>query len=165
MTKFKYIGKPAVRIEGKEKVSGAAQYTDDIDFGPNLVYAAIVESPYAHAKINGIDTKEAEQLPGVLRVVTGKEFPYRFGLYMHDRFIFAQDRTRFIGEQVAAVIARDPGTAKRGTQLVKVDYTELTPLLDVGHALDKDKEKEKVRMHPELKDYHHVPWFFPQEDT
>ncbi|MCP4214327.1 MAG: molybdopterin-dependent oxidoreductase, partial [bacterium] len=161
MSNFKYIGKSSVRIDGKEKVSGAAQYVDDIDFGAKLLYAAVVESPYAYARINGIDTSEAEKIEGVVRVVTGKEFPYRFGLYMHDRYIFAQDSVRFIGEQVAAVIARDPATAKKAAKAVKVDYTEFEPLLDVESALKKEGRK----IHPDLGNYEHVPWFFPQEDT
>ncbi len=162
MSKFKYIGKSSTRIDGKTKIAGSAQFVEDIDFGSNLLYAAIVESPYAYAKINSIDTSKAEKLDGVVRVVTGDEFPYRFGLYMHDRYIFAQDRARFMGEQVAAVIARDPDTAKKAAKLVKVDYTELEPLLDVHDAINK---KQKELVHPDLKDYEHVPWFFPQDDS
>ncbi len=161
MEDLKYVGKNAIRVDGKVKVSGAAQYIDDLDFGPNLLYAEIVESPYAHALINAIDTAEAEKIPGVVRIVTGKEFPFRFGLYMHDRFIFAQDRVRFIGEQVAAVIARDPATAKKAAKAVKVDYTELTPVLSVEQALGQ----KPFLIHPELNAYHHVPWFFPQNDS
>lgn len=162
MSKYKYIGKPSTRIDGKEKITGAATFVDDIDFGPNLLYAAIVESPYAYAKINSIDTTRASQVEGVVKVVTGDQFPYRFGLYMHDRYIFAQGHARFVGEQVAAVIARDPATARRAAKLVEVDYTELTPLLDVHSALNKTG---KDLVHPDLKDYQHVPWFFPQEDS
>jgi CO/xanthine dehydrogenase Mo-binding subunit len=159
---FKYIGKPAPRIEGKEKIAGATRYVDDLDFGPNLMYAAVVESPYAHALIENIDTRQAENVPGVVKVVTGKQFPFRFGLYMHDRYIFAQDRARFVGEQVAAVIARDPITAKKAAALVDVTYKELEPLLNVYDAIG-DSPKEIT--HPDLKDYFHVPWFFPQNDS
>lgn len=161
MNNFKYIGKSSVRVDGKIKITGAAQFVDDIDFGPNLLYADIVESQYAHAIINSIDTSEAEKVPGVVKVVTGKDFPFRFGLYMHDRYVFAQDRVRFIGEQVAAVIARDPATAKKAAKLVKVNYTELEPVLSVEQALGKSPNL----IHPELKYYGHVPWFFPQNDT
>jgi len=168
---LKYVGKNVVRKDGKEKVTGAAIYIDDIDFGPNTLYAAIVESPHAYAKINSIDATEAEKIPGVVKVVMGKQFPYRFGLYMHDRYIFAQDRVRFVGEQVAAVIARDPRIAKRAAKLVKVDYTVLKPILDVKEALGVGSENNaeagipKELVHPELKDYQHVPWFFPKDNT
>lgn len=161
MNNFKYIGKPVTRIDGKVKITGAAQFTDDLDFGRNLLFAEVVESPYAHALINNIDASEALKVPGVVKVITGKEFPYRFGLYMQDRHVFAVRRVRFIGEQVAAVIARDAATAKKAAKLVKVDYTELTPVLSVEQALDKGCEI----LHPELDSYFHVPWFFPKEKT
>jgi CO/xanthine dehydrogenase Mo-binding subunit len=121
MSELKYVGRSATRIDGLEKVMGAATFVDDIDFGPDLLHAAIVESPHAHAIIKRIDGSAAASLPGVVRVVTGKDFPYRFGLYMKDRYIFAQDRVRFVGEQVAAVIARDPKTAKRAGARVRVE--------------------------------------------
>ncbi|MFA6598417.1 MAG: xanthine dehydrogenase family protein molybdopterin-binding subunit [Ignavibacteriaceae bacterium] len=161
MDEYKFIGKSSVRVDGKVKVSGAAQFIDDLDFGPNLLFAEIVESKFAHAIINSIDTSEAEKIPGVVKIVTGKDFPFRFGLYMHDRYIFAQDRVRFVGEQVAAVIARDAVTAKAAAKLVKVDYTELTPVLSVQQALGDSP----FLIHPDLKDYHHVPWFFPQTNS
>jgi len=161
MDEYKFVGKSSVRVDGKVKISGAAQFIDDLDFGPNLLYAEVVESKFAHAIINSIDISEAEKIPGVVKIVTGKDFPFRFGLYMHDRYIFAQDRVRFVGEQVAAVIARDAVTAKAAAKLVKVDYTELTPVLSVQQALGDSP----FLIHPDLKDYHHVPWFFPQTNS
>ncbi|HTY08322.1 MAG TPA: xanthine dehydrogenase family protein molybdopterin-binding subunit [Candidatus Edwardsbacteria bacterium] len=159
MGELKYVGHDQVRVDGLPKVTGAAQYVDDIEFGPGLLYAAIVESPYAHAVIKSIDVTKAEKADNVVTVVTGKDFPYRFGLYMHDRYVFAQDRVRFVGEQVAAVIARDPASALRAAKLVKVDYKELTPILTVRDALAASPQL----IHPELATYTHVPWFFPQE--
>ncbi|MDR3667363.1 MAG: xanthine dehydrogenase family protein molybdopterin-binding subunit [Ignavibacteriaceae bacterium] len=157
----KYVGKSTVRIDGKVKISGAAKFVDDLDFGADLLFAAVVESKYAHAIINSIDTSEAEKFPGVVKVVTGKEFPFRFGLYMHDRYIFAQDRVRFVGEQIAAVIARTPDAAKKAAQLVNVSYTELPNVLNVQDALKNDT----FLIHPELGNYQHVPWFFPKPET
>jgi carbon-monoxide dehydrogenase large subunit len=161
MEESKYVGKSTVRIDGKVKVSGAAKFVDDLDFGADLLFAAVVESKYAHAIINSIETSEAEKFPGVVKVVTGKEFPFRFGLYMHDRYIFAQDRVRFVGEQIAAVIARTPAAAKKAAELVKVNYTELPNVLNVEDALKKDT----FLIHPELGNYQHVPWFFPKPET
>ena len=94
MQELKYVGKSVSRLDGLEKLTGAAKFVDDIDFGPNLLHAAIVESPHAHALIKSIDTSAAEKVPGVVKVVTGKDFPYKFGLYMKDRYIFAQDKVR-----------------------------------------------------------------------
>ncbi|OFZ79671.1 MAG: dehydrogenase [Bdellovibrionales bacterium RIFOXYD1_FULL_44_7] len=158
MQKYQYIGESVGRVDGIEKISGAAKYVDDIEFGPQLLFAEIVESPHAHAKIIKIDTTEAEKIDGVVKVVTGKDFPYRFGLYMKDRYVFAQDKVRFVGEQVAAVIARDKRTAKKAAKVVKVTYEELKPVLDVREAIGKDP----IILHPELESYTHVPWFFPK---
>ncbi len=161
MEEYTYIGQSVVKVDGKEKVSGAAIYTDDIEFGPNLLYAEIVEGPHAHAMILSIDTSEAEKVPDVLAVVTGKDFPYNFGMYMQDRFIFAQGRVRFYGEQIAAVVARTPQAAKKAAKLVKVSYE---PLPKVLNPLDAIKEGADL-LHPNLKNYKHVPWFFPKPET
>lgn len=158
MKENKIIGQSVIKVDGKEKVSGAALYTDDLEFGPDLLYAEIVEGPHAHAMINSIDTSEAEKIPEVLAVVTGKDFPFKFGLYMKDRFIFAQDRVRFYGEQIAAVVARTPQAAKKAAKLVKVNYT---PLPKVTNPVEAFKEGADL-IHPELKKYEHVPWFFPK---
>src|SRR5512136_1984852 len=144
MSQLNVVGSSPSRIDGLEKISGAATYVDDLAFGPDLLHAEIVESPYAHALIRSIDTSAAEKVPGVVRVVTGKDVPYRFGLYMQDRFIFPADRVRFVGEQVAAVVARDAKTAKRAARLVKVTYKELEPVLDLAGAVRADA----VLVHP-----------------
>jgi CO/xanthine dehydrogenase Mo-binding subunit len=158
---LKYVGKPIQRIDELDKVTGAAQYVDDFDFGPNLLYAELVESTQAHARITRIDTSAAERVPGVVKVVTGRDFPYRFGLYMQDRYVLPQDRVRFVGEQVAAVIARDAATAKRAAALVQVEYEPLPALFDPVEALNEDAPL----LHPDLGSYAHVPWFFPRGGT
>ncbi|MDP8214470.1 MAG: xanthine dehydrogenase family protein molybdopterin-binding subunit [Candidatus Euphemobacter frigidus] len=161
MEELKYIGKSFPRIDGKEKVTGAAQYVDDLEYGPNLLHTEIVESTEPFAKIIKIDTSRAEKVPGVVTVITGKDFPYKFGLYMKDRYIMAQDVVRFVGEQVAAVIARDPKTARRAAKLVKVKYEPLTPVFDQMEAI----KKNPILIHPDLGEYTHVPWFYPKAKT
>jgi len=161
MTDYKYIGKSVTRIDALEKISGAAIYGDDIDFGASLLYAELVSSTQAHAIIKNIDTSEAEKVPGVYKIFTGKDFPYKFGLYMKDRYVFAQDKVRFVGEQIAAVVARSPQAAKKGAALVKVDYETLPAVLDQMEALKEDA----VILHPELGEYPRVPWFFPKPGT
>jgi CO/xanthine dehydrogenase Mo-binding subunit len=161
MDNLKYVGHSTPRIDGKIKISGAAQFIDDLDFGPSLLFAAIIESPFPHALIRKIDISKAVKVPGVVKIITGKDFPYRFGLYMNDRHIFAQDRVRFVGEQVAAVIARDPIIAKRAAALVDVQFAHLPPVMTVGDAL---ADKPNL-IHPDLGSYSHVPWFFPKANT
>jgi len=161
MADYRFVGQSATRIDGLPKVTGSATFVDDIDFGPDLLHAVVVESPHAHALIRGIDTSEAEAVPGVVKVVTGRDIPYRFGLYMKDRYVLALDRVRFVGEQVAAVIARDPKIALRAAKLVRVDYEPLPPVFDPVKAFDAKAEL----VHPDLADYPRVPWFFPKEKT
>ncbi|MBM4402846.1 MAG: molybdopterin-dependent oxidoreductase, partial [Candidatus Cloacimonetes bacterium] len=161
MKKHKFIGQPVIRIDGREKVSGAAVFTDDIDFGANLLYAEVVTSTQAHALIKAIDTSAAESIEGVVKVFTGKDFPYQFGLYMKDRYIFAQEKVRFYGEQVAAVVARSAQVAKQAARLVRVEYEPLPVVTDQMEALEADA----ALIHPGLGEYEHVPWFFPQSQT
>ena len=161
MDNLKYVGKPVVRIDGKEKVSGSTLFTDDLEYGPNMLYAALVESSEAHALIKNIDTSEAEKYPGVIKVFTGKDFPYKFGLYMKDRYIFAMDKVRFVGEQIAAVVSRDKRIAERAVKLVKVEYEPLPAIFDQMESLKEDA----VLIHPDLGEYIHVPWFFPRAKT
>ena len=161
MSATKTVGTSSVRVDGLAKVMGAAQYVDDLDFGAGLLHAAVVESPHAHARIRKIDVSAAEKAPGVVRVVTGKDFPFKFGLYMQDRHIFPQDRVRFVGEQVAAVVADTPEAALRAARLVAVDYELLPAVLNLGDAL----KKGAVVLHPELGSYQKVPWFFPRPGT
>ncbi len=158
MPEYNFVGKSTTRIDGLEKVTGAATFVDDIEFGPGLLHAVIVESPHAHALIKSIDTSAAEMVSGVIKVVTGQDFPYKFGLYMKDRYIFAQDRVRFVGEQVAAVIARDLKIARRAAKLVAVTYEELPPVFDPLVAMQDGAQL----VHPDLGQYPHVPWFYPR---
>lgn len=62
--KLKSIGLGALRVDGWEKITGAAKYTGDLDFGNSLLYAAVVESPHAHAKIKSINAQKAEKVKG-----------------------------------------------------------------------------------------------------
>ena len=161
MVDHTFVGHSTPRIDGVEKITGAAPFTDDLDFGPDLLHAEVVASPHAHARILGIDTYLAEQVPGVVKVVTGKSFQSTFGLYLEDRHIFAQDRVRFVGEQVAAVIARTRTAAKRAARMVIVSYEVLPAVFDTDAALADGA----VELHPDLADYGRVPWFHPRPGT
>lgn len=157
----KVVGHDAVRIDMEEKITGAAFYADDLPFGPNLLHMSVLASPHAHAEIVSIDTSEAEKLPGVMAVATGKDYPQKFGLYLQDKSILPVDRVRYVGEQVAVVIARTKEIADEGCKLVKVDYKILEPILDVNDALKEDA----VLIHPDLGDYKVIPWLNPKPGT
>src|SRR5512138_1747338 len=107
------IGASVPRLDAYEKVTGAAIFTDDMQFGPGLLHARIKRSPYPHALIKSIDTTKAKALPGVKAVVTGEDFPGHIGLYLKDRYIFARDRVRYVGEAIAGVAAVSEAVAEK----------------------------------------------------
>ncbi len=158
---LKFVGHDAVRLDIKEKASGAAMYTDDIPFGPNLLHMSVLASPYAHAEILSIDTSEADNFPGVMATATGKDYPQKYGMYLQDKSILPVDRVRYIGEQVAVVIAKTKEIADEAKKLIKVEYKELPVILDQMEAMKKDA----FLIHPNLGNYKVIPWLSPQAGT
>src|SRR5512138_1836088 len=124
------VGESKPRIDGRDKVIGAALYTDDLQFGNALLHARIKRSPHPHARITRIDVSKARALPGVKAVVTGQDFPGFIGLYLQDRHIFCRDRVRYVGDPVAGVAAINETIAERAVDLIEVEYEVLEPVLD-----------------------------------
>jgi carbon-monoxide dehydrogenase large subunit len=87
-----------------------------------------VRSPHPHALIKSINVEKAKQLPGVKAVVTGEEFPGLTGLYLSDRYIFARDRVRYVGDPVAGVAAISEEIAEQAVELIEVEYEVLQPV-------------------------------------
>src|SRR2546430_9460568 len=103
MVAYQVIGKPTPRVDGVDKVTGAAHYTADIAV-PGTIWGKALHSPHPHARILSIDTSKARQVPGVFAVLTGADV--RDGLYgrvIKDIPVLAYDRVRFAGERVPAV--------------------------------------------------------------
>lgn len=130
MADHKILGKSLPRLDAVDKVTGAAKFVDDIQFGPTLLHVKVLRSPHAHARILAIDIAAAEQAPGVKAVVIGRDCPYYIGLYLVDRTIYATDRVRFVGEPVAAVAAVSAEAAEAALGLIKVDYEPLPGVFD-----------------------------------
>lgn len=140
MKDFSVVGKPLPRVDGISKATGKAQYTDDIKL-PGMLYGKILRSPYPHARIIHIDTSRAEKLSGVKAIVTGKEIgPIRIA-YVDtpslpaDEYILAQDKVRYVGEEVAAVAAMDEEIAQEAIDLIKVEYEPLPAVFDPLEAM------------------------------
>ncbi|MCX8023062.1 MAG: xanthine dehydrogenase family protein molybdopterin-binding subunit [Syntrophorhabdaceae bacterium] len=139
MKRESLIGKDIPRIDSPEKALGRAKFAADIVL-PGMLYAKVVRSPYAHARILNIDTSKAASLPGVKAVVTGIEDTPRGGLfgivsYTKDQVLLPYDKVRYYGEEVAAVAAIDEDTAEEAAELIKVDYEPLPFVLNVEDAL------------------------------
>ncbi|MGQ9616446.1 MAG: xanthine dehydrogenase family protein molybdopterin-binding subunit [Spirochaetota bacterium] len=159
--KFDYIGEPVSRKDGVDKVTGAAMFTQDI-FLQGMLYGKIIKSPYASARIKGIDLSRAEKLEGVRAIVTGKELNYKVGLYMVDKDILAKDYVRYQGEPVVAVAAESALIAEEACELIKVDYEPLEPVLDPVEAVIPGSPL----VHPDLGSYKYMEGvFFPKPGT
>ncbi len=140
------IGKSLPRIDGYEKATGTATYTDDMKL-PGMLYGRMLLSPHAHARIIRVDTRRAAVLPGVKAVLVGEDLPYRVGLYMVDKPVLADGKVRYFGEPVAAVAATSEETAQEAVQLIEVEYQALEPVLDARKALEPDSPLVHEMLH------------------
>jgi carbon-monoxide dehydrogenase large subunit len=143
------IGAALRRKEDGRFLTGKGRYTDDIN-RPGQLYAHIVRSPEAHAEITGIDTSEASSAPGVVTVLTGNDMAsdgvggLPCGWLIHSKDgapmvepphpPLAVDRVRYVGDQVAVVIAETKSQAKEAAALVEVDYEPLPAVAGLAAA-------------------------------
>jgi CO/xanthine dehydrogenase Mo-binding subunit len=140
MNERSVVGKPLPRVDGKSKLTGQAKFTTDVVL-PGMLHGKLLRSPLPHAKILSIDTSKAEKLPGVAAVITGKDtWGIRYGFvdtpnYPAEERPIAEDKVRFIGETVAAVVAVDPDIAEDALDLIEVDYDPLPAVFDPEEAL------------------------------
>jgi 4-hydroxybenzoyl-CoA reductase subunit alpha len=121
------IGKPLPMTDAPAKVTGLGKYTDDLAV-PGMLFGRILHSPHPHARIRSIDTSKSEALPGVMAVASGRDAPNPYGILPigHDERVFALDKARYIGDNVAAVAATSLEIAEQALELIEVDY-ELLP--------------------------------------
>jgi CO/xanthine dehydrogenase Mo-binding subunit len=146
---FLYIGESWIRVDGKEKVTGRALYGADT-YLPNMLHGKILRSSLPHAKILNIDISKAVRIPGVKAVVTSKDTPkVRYGHFLCDETLFAWDKVRYVGDEIAAVAAVDLETAEEALGVISVDYEELRAVFDPIEAMGQDASI----IHEELKTY------------
>ena len=147
------IGQPLGRVEGPGKVTGEAKYTADVLL-PGMIWGKVLRSPLPHAKIVSIDTREAEQMPGILAVLTANDMPDLLtGRLVYDMPVLARDRVRFIGEKVAVVAAEDPDAAEDALASIDVEYEEMPAVFDAHEAM----KPEAPLLHPDYRSYAHAP--------
>jgi len=134
---YQVVGKPVERTDARVKATGKARYAGDLSV-PGMLYGKILRSPLAHAKILNIDTSRAKGLPGVMSVITGKDFPgIPFGTRAdtRDQLPLPITKVHHFGEGVAAVAAIDEATAEEALDLITVEYEELPVVLTAQDAL------------------------------
>ena len=114
------IGFPRRRVDGRAKATGQTRYADDL-FLPRMVFAKLLRSPHAHARIVSIDATRVKAHPGVLLVLTGADLPISYGILpvSQDEHALCPDKVRFVGDPVALVVARDELTATEALDLVR----------------------------------------------
>src|ERR671938_116967 len=148
VTEDRLFGKSIKRREDPRFITGRGQYTDDIKI-PGTTHAAFVRSPYAHARVRGVDTTAARAHPGVRAVFTGRDLldagvnrlPVGWllpDLKIGQRRPMAADVVRHVGEAVAVVIADTPFQARDAAELVQVDYEELNAQVDPEKTIGCD---------------------------
>src|ERR1700739_1296953 len=124
---FSIIGKPTAMVDAAQKTTGAGKYTDDLRL-PGMLVGKILHSPFPHGRIKQIDTSRAEKLDGVVAVVVGSDAPNPYGILPvgHDEHALALDKVRYVGDNVACVVAVSEAVADKALELIDVDY-ELLP--------------------------------------
>jgi len=157
---YNEVGKPLLRTDAYEKVTGKATYVADIKL-PKMLYAKILRAEHAHAKILFIDTSEAEKMPGVRKVVTGQGCEILFGACIKDQPPLAVDKVRHAGEGVAAVIAESEKQAEEATKKIKIEYEPLPFVIDPLEAIAENAPIIHERNH----EYNRLPGYPPQKGT
>jgi carbon-monoxide dehydrogenase large subunit len=144
---FRYLNKAVPRTEDYRLLTGYGRYLDDIEIAGAL-HVCFVRSPHAHARIVSVDTQSAAAMPGVVKVVTGRELaqwttPMRVappveGLLPVEFATMPVDIARFQGDLVACVVAADRYLAEDAAEQVMVEYEPLPAVTDMWQALDPD---------------------------
>jgi len=155
---FSIIGKPTAMVDAAEKTTGAGKYTDDLS-APGMLVGKILHSPYPHARIKNIDTSRAEKLEGVVAVVVGKDAPKTYGILPvgHDEYPLALDKVRYVGDNVACVVATSEAIAEKALELIDADYEVLPAYFDPEESMKAESDLiHDHKPHNLEKEYHHV---------
>jgi carbon-monoxide dehydrogenase large subunit len=136
-----WLGRSIKRKEDDRFIQGRGRYVDDISL-PGMLHMAILRSPFAHARINSIDASAAQELPGVVAVVTGELLAQHNLAWMptlsgDTQAVLATDKVRMQGQEVACVIAEDPYVAHDALELIEVDYEPLEAVTTPQRALEE----------------------------
>lgn len=161
------IGVSIQRKESWKKVTGTAKYNNDYII-PGILYAKMLTSAYAHARIKSIDTSAAMNAKGVRAVLTGKDYPVLCGVEIIDCPPLAIDKVRYFGEPVAVVVADSEQDAMSAAKMIKVEYEPLPVINSVREGLASNAVlihenlaqykiiQENVRPEPNTNIAHHV---------
>ena len=128
------IGKSVPRVDGPQRVTGRARFTQDVVL-PGMLHVRILRSPYPRARVRKVDASRALALPGVRGVLHRFNAPK--AAFRGEDTIFREE-VRFVGDEVAAVAADDEATAAAALALLSVDYEVLPYVVDLEEAIGDD---------------------------
>src|SRR5918992_5970450 len=150
---MKVLGKPRRRVDGRAKVTGQTRFADDIAL-PRMLHMRMLRSPHPHALVESIDSERAKAHPGVHLVLTGKDFPVTFGILpvSQDEYPLAPEHVRYVGDPVAAVVAKDEQTAAEALDLIDVKYRPLQTISTPEEALKNPEPR--IHAYSELGNVH-----------
>ncbi len=155
-SEFGTVGVSRPSIEAEKKVQGRADYADDYKL-KGALHVKFVRSIHPHAKIEQIDTKNAEQIPGVRYIAQGLELPVKFGVLpiSQDEPAMAIDKTRYIGEIVAAVAADTEAIAEAACKMIRVKYAPIKSFLTIAESLADAGPNEQIHATDKVKNNLH----------
>ncbi|XP_061480984.1 xanthine dehydrogenase/oxidase [Rhineura floridana] len=140
------VGRPLVHLSAAKQASGEAVYCDDIPHYENELYLTLVTSTKAHAKIVSIDTTEAQSIPGFVCFVSTKDVPgSNITGIANDETVFAKDTVTCIGHIIGGVLADTQEHSRRAARAVKITYEDLTPIVTIQEAIEKQSFFNLVR--------------------
>ncbi|HEY6248583.1 MAG TPA: molybdopterin cofactor-binding domain-containing protein, partial [Candidatus Angelobacter sp.] len=158
MEPYSIIGKRVALIDSAGKTTGQGKYADDLSL-PGMLIGKILHSSHPHALLRKVNTSRAQTLEGVVAVVTGPDAPNKYGILPvgHDETALAVDKVRYVGDNVACVVATTEAIAEQALDLIDVEYEPLPAWFDPEDSM----KAEKDWIHPQRprnieKDYHHV---------
>ncbi len=147
------IGKSVKRVDARDKVTGKALYSGDLS-RPDQLHMKILFAGRPHAIVKSVNVEKAEAMEGVLAVYTAKDVPVNeYGLQIPDQPVLCgpgsdkpyADRVRFVGDQIAAVVAETPAIAAAAVKEIEVEFEDLPLVLDPLEAMNEDA----FLLHPE----------------
>ena len=155
---FSIIGKATAMVDAAQKTTGGGKYTDDLSV-PGMLIGKILHSTYPHARIRRIDTSRAEKCEGVVAVAVGKDAPNPYGILPvgHDEYPLALDKVRYVGDNVACVVAVSEAVAERALELIDVEYEVLPAYFDPEESMKAQTDLIHHNKPGNLeKEYHHA---------
>lgn len=150
---LKSVGTAVPRGEGGDKVTGRTLFAADVTL-PNLLWARILRSPHAHARIRHVDLSAAKMIAGVRAIITGADVHGRLvGKQIRDMPVLCWDKVRFVGDRVAAVAAETADAAEEAVHAIAVDYEILPAVFDPLEAMAQAAPK----LHDDVAAYDGAP--------